>query len=340
MMGTTFPTGGDYLPPRDGRRYFSAVDDLLRNADITFANLEGPLLNGGRTYKCGASGNCYAFRTPTRYGQYLVDVGIDVVSLANNHARDFGRAGMVSTTETLDELGIAWSGPPGTFASLERNGLHIGLVAFHTSASSNHLNSPRAAARLVRSVDEEHDVVIVSFHGGAEGSSALHVPYEREYFYGENRGYLRKFTRNMIDAGADVIFGHGPHVPRAIAFDDGRLVAYSLGNFGTYGRFSLGGPLGLGLILEVTLDEEGRFVEGRIIPTQQVGEGIPVPDRAGAVISLIERLSEQDFPWTGARILPAGRIINLRDVEPLPARPPLADPLPPVIYNLVTTSRS
>ena len=320
MMGTTFPVGGDYLPPFDGQRYLSDVDHLLRDADLTFANLEGPFIDGGTTRKCGSGSNCYAFRTPTRYGRYLVRAGIDLVSVANNHAMDFGRRGMRSTTHMLDSLGIAWSGPPGTFASLERSGLRVGLVAFHTAPTSNHLNSPIKARRLVRSVAADHDIVIVSFHGGAEGTSALHVPDRREYFYGEDRGYLRRFARRMIDAGADLILGHGPHVPRAMEFYRGRLIAYSLGNFGTYGRFSLGGPLGLGLVLDATLDEEGRFVQGRILSTRQIGEGIPVPDPSRAVISLVKRLSRDDFEWSGAYVLSDGRLVNLQSAQPLAVR--------------------
>ena len=89
---------------------------------------------------------------------------------------------------------------------------------------------------------------------------ALHVPNGRETFYGENRGDLRAFTHTVIDAGADLVWGHGPHVLRGMEVYNGRLIAYSMGNFATYGRFNVRGQQGLGVVLETVLDAEGRFV--------------------------------------------------------------------------------
>lgn len=306
MMGTDFPAG--YLPPQDGATLLSGVAAELSAADITFANLEGPLCDGGSTSKCSAGSNCYAFRTPTRYGDYLAEAGIDVASIANNHALDFGETCRQQTEDTLDELGIAHSGAPGTVATIEHGGLTIGLIAFHTAGHSNDVRDIDAAVDLVIDTDETHDLVIVSFHGGAEGESALHVPDGPETYYGENRGDLRKFSHAVIDAGADAVFGHGPHVPRAIEIYEDRLIAYSLGNFATYGRFSLRGNKGVSLILDTAMDKTGRFVGGHIIPVKLVDGGFPVIDESGAAISLIRELSATDFPETGAVIDEAGNI--------------------------------
>jgi poly-gamma-glutamate capsule biosynthesis protein CapA/YwtB (metallophosphatase superfamily) len=300
MLGTDFPEG--LLPPDDGVSSLSAVAPLLRDADLTFVNLEGPLCDNGETKKCRKSGNCYAFRSPTRYGKYLQDVGVDVASTANNHSGDFGELCRRETEATLDTLGIVWSGPPGSVATLERNGLRIGMVAFHTSASCNYLNDTASASALVRSVKQNHDLVLVSFHGGAEGGKALNIPKGSELFFGENRGNLRLFTHSVIDAGADLVLGHGPHVARAMEFYKDRLIVYSMGNFATYGSFNLKGPQGLGMIVDVELDSQGRFRAGRILPTKQEGRGIPVPDSAGEVIPLVRRLTSEDFPETGAQI--------------------------------------
>lgn len=316
MMGTAFPDSS-YLPPHDGERYLDAVEAWMRDADLTFANLEGPFVDGGESQKCRPNSPCYAFRTPTRYGRFLVEAGIDLASLANNHANDFEERGMESTTQLLDSLGIAWSGPPGTVASLDTLGMEVGMVAFHSSPSGNHLNDSLLVRRLISRMDRTHDVVLVSFHGGAEGSDALHLPDEREFFYGEDRGYLRQFAREAVRAGADLVIGHGPHVPRAIEFYQDRLIAYSLGNFGTYGRFALGGPLGVGLVLDVELDREGRFVTGRILPTRQVRAGIPEPDPAREAVTLIDRLSRADLRHSGAIVLPGGRIVSPWGVQRL-----------------------
>lgn len=295
MMGSDFPDSS-LMPPDDGATLLDGVRPLLEDADLTFANLEGPLCDGGATDKCApGSTACYAFRTPTRYGKYLQDAGIDLASTANNHSGDFGDECRRQTETTLDGLGIRWSGAPGTIGTADWNGRKVGLVAFHTSPSVNNVNDHEAAAALVKLAAATHDWVIVSFHGGAEGSKALHVPQGKETFYGENRGELRKFARVVIGAGADVVIGHGPHVPRGMELVDGHLVAYSLGNFATYGRFNLSGHLGTSLVLEVTLDADGKLVGGKILPVRQDGKGIPVVDAENTAIDLVRMLSDEDF---------------------------------------------
>ncbi|HHO50516.1 MAG TPA: CapA family protein [Deltaproteobacteria bacterium] len=295
MLGTDFPGDGEHLAPDDGAHLLDEVKALTMDADVTFGNLEGPLCDTGTTRKCSSGGNCYAFRSPTRYGAYMKAAGIDMMSTANNHAGDFGEECRLATERTLADLGIAYSGRPGTVATVEVDGLKVGMIGFHTSRNSHYVNDHEMAAKLVRAVDAGHDLVIVSFHGGAEGSKATHVPDEMELFYGEERGHLRVFARTVIDAGADLVLGHGPHVPRGLQVIDGHLVAYSLGNFATYGRFNLSGHLGTSLVLEVILDHEGKLVSGKILPVKQIGDGIPQPDPANTAIDLIRSLSEEDF---------------------------------------------
>ncbi len=306
MMGTDFPAG--CLPPDGGAGAFAAVQGLLSDADLTFGNLEGPLCDSGTTTKCGEGENCYAFRTPTAYGKWLDTAGFDLGSTANNHAEDFGLTCRLETEATLDALGIAWSGRPGTVATVERNGLKIGMIGFHTNPNSHFVNDLESAAVLVGAVARAHDLVIVSFHGGAEGRNATHVKAGTEMFLGEDRGDLRKFARTVIGAGADLVLGHGPHVPRALEVVDGHLVAYSLGNFSTYGRFNLSGDLATSLVLEVTLDATGAFTGGKILPVHQAGAGIPEPDPTGRAIALVRELTAADFPTTGAHIAADGTI--------------------------------
>jgi hypothetical protein len=125
-------------------------------------------------------------------------------------------------------------------------------------------------------------------------------------FYNENRGDLRTFARVLIGAGADLVLGHGPHVLRGMEVVDGRLVAYSMGNFATYGRFNLAGPMGVSEVLEVTLGSDGKLVSGKILAAKQEGDGIPVKDPSGQAISQIRSLSEADFPGTAPVIAQDG----------------------------------
>lgn len=309
MLGSAFPEG--FLPPNDGKDQLAAVADLLKDADLTFANLEGPLCDSGESRKCGKKpkpGTCYAFRSPTKYAAYLKEAGIDVASTANNHAGDFGDECRRETEKALDAAGIKWSGAPGSIASLDAKGLRVAVVAFHTSPAVNDVNDHKTAAALVAKAAANHDLVIVSFHGGAEGSKALHVPQGAETFFGENRGDLRKFARVVIDAGADAVLGHGPHVARGMELYKDRLIAYSMGNFATYGQFNLAGAQGLGMILEVELAPDGRFIKGRIIATKQEGKGTPVPDPDSKVIKQVRELSAADFAETQPTITPTGDI--------------------------------
>ena len=311
MLGTTFPDeGGGLLPPDDGRALLAEVKPILSSADVAFANLEGPLADAGTSEKCARSkpGRCWAFRVPTRYAERLRDAGIDVVSLANNHAGDFGEPGRASTRAALDAVGIRYAGAPGEVARLEVRGTRIALVAFSTSAGTNDLRDVEGAARIVAEAKAAADIVVVSVHGGAEGADRQHVPSGHEEFLGEDRGDLRAFARAVVDAGADLVIGHGPHVVRGMEVLRGRLVAYSLGNFATYGGMNLSGPNGLSLVLEARLAPDGTFLGGRIHAARQERPGGPRLDRSGAVVAVVRRLSEEDFGPTAVRVAEDGTL--------------------------------
>ena len=309
MIGTTFPEG--YLPSDNAENTFDDVAEWLQDADLTFGNLEGPICDNGETKKCNPNkppGRCYAFRSPSSYAAIYKRAGFDMMSTANNHAEDFGLECRLETEKHLEAQGIAHSGRPGQIAHMESNGLKVTMVGFHTSPSGHHLNNHKAARALIKSLANQCDILIVSFHGGAEGNKALHVPYEQEKFYGENRGNLRVFTHMAIDAGADLILGHGPHVLRGMEIYEDRLIAYSLGNFATYGRFNLSSNLGIGAVLEVSLDNEGRFVAGQILPTAQEGKGRPIRDSQSRAVDLVRMLSKKDFPSNHVKVAQDGTL--------------------------------
>ncbi len=109
-----------------------------------------------------------------------------------------------------------------------------------------------------------------------------------------------------VDAGADLVIASGPHVVRGMEFYHRRLIAYSLGNFAGYANFGLGGLLSTSCILHVTLHSNGAFASARIIPTELVDQGQPVP--GGDAVSVISQLSREDFGARAARIDDDGTI--------------------------------
>ncbi len=295
-MGRAWPEERALLPPNDAQDLLEGVKDLLSDADITFGNLETVLLDEGDSEKCGTrSTRCFAFRVPMVYSEALKDAGFDVLSIANNHAGDFGEAGRLATMKALDEREILHSGPVGDIASWDTKSLRIALIAFSTGANVYRVQEIEAAKKLVAQLDRVHDLVMVSFHGGAEGSGAVHVAEGVEMFLGENRGDLRRFAHSVIDAGADLVLGHGPHRLRAMEVYQGRLIAYSLGNFSSWKTFKLTGPLGTTGILKVELAANGVLLRAEMIPVTIADPGRPQPDPENDAIETVRALSLQDF---------------------------------------------
>jgi hypothetical protein len=312
MLGSSFPDDSG-LPPNDGADLLREVTPLLRRGDIVFGNLEGPLVDGGTTKKCGRKiGTCYAFRVPTRYGIYLKSAGFTVMGLANNHALDFGLAGRASSRAVLDSLGILHSGEIGDVARLTVKGQKVALIAFATYPGTYNLLDLDDAIATVRQAKTEADIVIVSFHGGAEGSTHQHVLLGDETFLGEDRGDVRRFAHAMVDAGAQLVLGSGPHVVRGMEVYCGKLIAYSLGNFATYGSFNLKGENGVSLILEVNLDADGSFQGGVVYPIKQEKPGGPQLDANMSILPILRDLSKSDFPFTNIEVSENGRLTAKR----------------------------
>ncbi len=310
MLGTNYPEE-KYLPPQDGKLLLAAVLDTLRNADVTFGNLEGTLFDGeGKPKTCRDTSICYIFRTPSKYVDRFTEAGFDVLSIANNHSGDFGAEGRIQTKKTLREAGIAYAGLVGTDETVifERSGLKFGLAAFAPNSGTCDIRDLARAKAIVNQLDTLVDVVIVSFHGGAEGPKNQNITKEIETFHGENRGNVYAFAHAVIDAGADIVFGHGPHVTRAVELYKDRFIAYSLGNFCTYGRFNLIGLPGVAPIIKVEVNRTGAFLSGNIIPIYQQKAHGPKMDPQKRAIKLIQELTKADFPETPLVIDKNGRI--------------------------------
>jgi poly-gamma-glutamate capsule biosynthesis protein CapA/YwtB (metallophosphatase superfamily) len=308
MLGSNYPSEAK-LPVHDGRALLREVKNILADADVTFGNLEGCFLNRGGQVKSCKSG-CYFFRMPDRYVNYLVEAGYDVVSIANNHAGDFGAPGRENTRKVLKEAGIHFAGQQETCetARFEKAGITYGFAAFAPNTGTVSIKDIPNAQKLVAALERDCDIVIVSFHGGAEGKAHNRVPKKTETFCGENRGDVHAFSHAMIDAGADIVFGHGPHVVRAAELYKDRLILYSLGNFCTAGDFSISGISGYAPIVKVYVNREGKFAKGQIYSAIQRDKTGPVPDERHAAAKEIKRLTELDFPGTNLILSTEGRI--------------------------------
>jgi poly-gamma-glutamate capsule biosynthesis protein CapA/YwtB (metallophosphatase superfamily) len=310
MIGTDYPQ--DHLPDDDGVSFLAAVTPVLAAADIAIGNLEGVLVDGGEPgKKCSNPAACYLFRSPTRYAEHYKNAGFDALSLANNHARDFGEDGRSSSMDALREAGIASSGREGTTAIVHRRDTVVAFLAFAVTKNSNMMLDYELAFEMIATHAEKYDIVIVTFHGGAEGVDVTHVPFADEEYYGEPRGDVVWFARGAVDAGADLVVGHGPHVVRGMERYKERLIAYSLGNFATYYGISVAGIKGIAPILTVTLDGNGEFVNGQVTSTVQLRPAGPSIDEKQRALNLLRGLSIDDFGDPGIRFMPDGKILPI-----------------------------
>lgn len=292
------------LPPKGGEGFFDAVKDALA-ADLVMGNLETPLTENTGVSKCPADSNgCFQFYLPPSYANHLKAGGFQVLNLANNHTNDMGSKGLAFTRAALDAAGINHTGAPNQITYVEVKGVRVAVLGFAIYSWGQNLNNIPAAEALVRQADETADIVAIQMQGGAEGSDRTHVKPGHELFLGEDRGDLMKFSRAVIDAGADVVFGHGPHIMRGMEFYKGRLIAYSLGNFCGYGTLNSSGFLGVGGVLKVTLNRDGSWVRGTLVATEMVKGGLPQPDGANRAWSFVNGLSKTDFGAAAAQISP------------------------------------
>jgi hypothetical protein len=306
MMGSDFPSRK--LPRDGGRSLLAEAAPIFKRADIAMANLEGPLLSDGRPAKIPVSGRSYLFRTPPSYASNLKDAGISMVSLANNHAMDFGRPGLASTKKALGEAGVAFSSKSGEIAEFLVRGVRVGVLSLSFGPPPRSIVYPAQALEEIARASKKFDILILSIHAGAEGRGALHVVPGMERFMNESRGDLIRFAHDAIDRGADLVISHGPHVPRALELYRGRLIAYSLGNFATYGGVSVERESGYAPLLTAELAPDGSFLNGSVQSFLQRPLSGPHPDPKRRALRLMQRLSAADFPGSQPAFGPSGAI--------------------------------
>ena len=233
LDGTARPVlgenGYDY-PFVQAKRYFEG-------AQVVFGNLEGPLTDRGAPEQ----DKTYVFHSPPqKVSQALKAAGFNVVSLANNHTLDYGAEGLAQTMEALDAAGIAHAGAGATLEQarrpviIEAGGKRIAVLAYSLTlpesfyATANKAGTAFGHEAVVRrdiaAARRQADIVLVSFHWGQEGKTAL-------------RDYQVQLGHAAIDAGAAAVIGHHPHILQAIEHYKDGVILYSLGNF-TFGSYS------------------------------------------------------------------------------------------------------
>ena len=266
------------------------------------------------------------FRAPPAAAERIAAAGIDVASLANNHARDYGAEALLDTVNLLETAGVVplGAGADDTAAYGHRV-LHAGgdvrvafvgasmVVPWTFPAGPDRpgIASARPTTRIVESVraaSQAADVVIVVIHWGVERQTC---PTAEQF----------DVTRELLDAGADAIIGHHPHVLQPVEFLEGKLVAYSLGNFVWHPRSGLTGETG---VLQIDFDAD-RIVGWTFHPHLLDENGAPRPVASGPRFDRIRDIIGHDCakhmqsPTTA--VAPSARARPRREPEPSPRRP-------------------
>ena len=291
---------GNHFIQTIGENYdypFDNVRDYFEKDDFTIINLEGPLTDTAS----GAASKRFSFRGPTAYTKIMTGSSVEAVTLANNHAEDYGKAGYDSTKKVLGEAGITYVEKNGTAMYTTESGLKIGLYAAAFDFSTSDIKNDIAALRK-----NGAEIVICAFHWGEEG---VYRPDANQ----------QKIAKAAIDAGADIVYGHHPHVLQKIEeYKDG-FIFYSLGNF-SFGGAALPGDYDTALLqLEVIRDENGKVSLGEltIIPcsissTTNQNNFQPTPLEPASVYDRV--LSKLDGSFKGANLN-----VDYSKLDPKPA---------------------
>ena len=244
----TLLAGGDVLMDRTepaGIDPFAGIEPPLATGDLAIVNVEMAISDRGAPI-----GKQFTFRAPPSAAQRIADAGIDVANLANNHAKDYGAQALTDTIASLEAAGVVALGAGANDTEAFRHrvlevdgGVTVAFVgvsmivpwSFPAGPDTPGIATGTDPGRVlgsVRTAAGEADVVIAVVHWGIEVATC---PSPEQ----------RAFAGALFDAGADAVIGHHPHVLQSIEFDDGRLVAYSLGNFVWHPRWSITGETGV-----------------------------------------------------------------------------------------------
>lgn len=290
------------------------IADLIPDADILLLNIEGAIGDAAPSEtKCASTAShCFAFQQPLRTADALGRMSgtLRIVgNIANNHSRDAGEKGFTATKTSLSMAGIMVTGSDTLPTIVVTNaGDTVAFLGFHTSRETPDARDLLAVRRYVSRAASQWSRVVVTAHIGAEGIGSQHTKNAVEMFFGNSRGNPVAFARTAIDAGADWVVAHGPHVLRAGEWRKDGLIFYSLGNLLNYGPFLLSEPMNRGAIACISLGETGGPADPRVISTYQDYPGHVRRDNAKRAIALMNSLSAFDFPPTGIFLDSAGNL--------------------------------
>ncbi len=221
---------------RNGHDYpFRKLNMVLSDSDIMFANLEAPFGTGGRAFE-----KSYTFQVLPDLIQVLKAGRINVVSLANNHIMDFGASVLQQTMDLLKQNNIQYAGAGMNIsqarkpAKLTKKGKKIIIASYSLTFPEEFWATDSTAGTCfpwhtfyyddLRRFKKESDLLIISFHWGSE---LMETP----------KDYQIELAHKTINAGADLVIGHHPHVIQGIEIYKNKMIAYSLGNY-IFGSFS------------------------------------------------------------------------------------------------------
>ena len=266
--------------------------------DLVFGNFEGVLAGS-------ESPDPWKFSVPVESVGLLKDMGFNILSLANNHSLDLGEQSYQKTFALLAQRGLWVAGREGHGVVAEINSLHVRIIGFSFS-SENNVNNLDAIPAVIKKKHDE--IVIVSAHMGGENRHGYWIPRAMEYFGEEKRGDVVEFSHRCIDAGADLVLGHSPHVPRGLELYKNKLIVYSLGNF----LFDYPGAErnahAPGYSISIDLDEKGDFRSARIA-SYDIQYGIPVLDSSGRTYKMIQNLTLQNLKQTSL-VFPGSGVVQ------------------------------
>jgi len=293
-----------------GEDIFSDVKSVLKEPDIMIGNLEGVLTDNG-TSKCDYEyfnkETCFTFRGSPSFANELSQAGFDVINLSNNHNFDYGQDGYLNTISVLDRSGLS-SVRDKNIITKKIDNFDIAIVGFSTSPRSASLLDYNEIENLIKQAKKQADLVIALFHGGAEGVDKGNIPDSNEFYLDEDRGNLRKAARVAVDSGADLVVGSGPHILRGMEFYNGKLIAYSLGNFAGDKSSRWDKSLETSAMLMISLKNNGEWNNGKIIPIKIDSDGHPKISKTDEAISQINNLSKEDFAQNSVIISKNGEI--------------------------------
>lgn len=265
--------------------FFEKVRSLFEADDLTIVNLEGPLTNS----KNKRSGRTYNFRGKPEYVSILSDSSVEIANVANNHALDFGESGLTETAQVLANAGIGVSGFSRVYTT-EVKGIKVTSIGF-----TKWQYSQKQIVKAVEAARRDCDLLIVSMHWGEEGVYKTSTEQ-------------RSVGHAIIDAGADIVIGHHPHVFGGIEQYKDKYIIYSLGNFCFGGN---GNPSDKRcLIFQQTfeIDQNGNVSDGgvNIIPAAVSGvngknnfQPIVMPEERGkTLLENVARYSKMSMDAT------------------------------------------